>query len=82
MSSFTFDIAGTEKEHLKITLLRIKSSLQGVMSCLPDMRPCDKRTGIITVEHSYFVIAGAVGSSVGSSELRERAANIIHQSCK
>ncbi|XP_020109753.1 proteasome activator subunit 4-like isoform X2 [Ananas comosus] len=74
--------AGTEKEHLKITLLRIKSSLQGVMSCLPDMRPCDKRTGVITVEHSYFVIAGAVGSSVGSPELRERAANIIHQSCK
>ncbi|OAY75058.1 Proteasome activator subunit 4 [Ananas comosus] len=74
--------AGTEKEHLKITLLRIKSSLQGVMSCLPDMRPCDKRTGVITGEHSYFVIAGAVGSSVGSSGLRERAANIIHQSCR
>ncbi|KAK9269629.1 hypothetical protein L1049_001406 [Liquidambar formosana] len=28
--------SGNEKEHLKVTLLRIDSSLQGVLSCLPD----------------------------------------------
>ncbi|XP_039119734.1 proteasome activator subunit 4 isoform X1 [Dioscorea cayenensis subsp. rotundata] len=73
---------GDEKEHLKVTLLRIYSSLQGVMSCLPDMRPTCKNKGERDLDGSYFFIAGAVGSSVGSSELREKAAEDIHVACK
>ncbi|XP_072991036.1 proteasome activator subunit 4 [Typha latifolia] len=74
--------AGNEKEHLKVTLLRIYSSLQGVMSCLPDMRPSCKNRNPKEVDNSYFLIAGAIGSSVGSSEMRERAAQLIHVACR
>lgn len=73
---------GDEKEHLKVTLLRIDSSLQGVLSCLPDFTP-SSRNG--TVEHpnqASFLIAGATGSSVGSTKLREKATEIIHAACK
>lgn len=73
---------GDEKEHLKVTLLRIYSSLQGVMSCLPDMRPSYRNKGAEDMDHGNFLIAGAVGSSVGSSEMRERAAQHIHVACK
>ncbi|BFG33636.1 hypothetical protein CerSpe_199100 [Prunus speciosa] len=73
---------GDEKEHLKVTLLRIDSSLQGVLSCLPDFTP-SSRNG--TVEHpnqASFLIAGATGASVGSTKLREKATEIIHAACK
>nr|XP_027063641.1 proteasome activator subunit 4 isoform X1 [Coffea arabica] len=73
---------GNEKEHLKVTLLRIDSSLQGILSCLPDFRPS---VGNGMVEDSglfSFLIAGATGSLVGSTELREKAAEIIHAACK
>ncbi|WCJ32534.1 Proteasome activator subunit 4 [Euphorbia peplus] len=73
---------GNEKEHLKVTLLRIDSSLQGVLSCLPDFRP-SSRNGIVNdPDHGSFFIAGATGSTVGSIELREKAATIIHTACK
>eukprot|EP00262_Sarcandra_glabra_P003482 TRINITY_DN14214_c0_g1_i1.p1 TRINITY_DN14214_c0_g1~~TRINITY_DN14214_c0_g1_i1.p1 ORF type:complete len:1823 (-),score=279.41 TRINITY_DN14214_c0_g1_i1:199-5139(-) len=75
---------GNEKEHLKVTLLRIDSSLQGVLSCLPDFRP-SLINGKVTkdlLDHGSFFIAGATGSTIGSSELRERAAEIIHVACK
>lgn len=74
--------AGDEKEHLKVTLLRIYSSLQGVMSCLPDMRPSYKNKGTKDTDFNYSVIAGAVGSCIGSAEMRERAAQQIHVACK
>lgn len=74
-------LAGNEKEHLKVTLLRIDSSLQGVLSCLPDFSP-SSRNGIEDSSHTSFLIAGATGSSVGSTELREKAAEIIHAACK
>lgn len=74
--------AGDQKEHLKVTLLRIYSSLQGVMSCLPDMRPSCKDRGAMDLDNSHFLIAGAVGSSIGSSEMRERAAQTIHEACR
>ncbi|OVA12326.1 Protein of unknown function DUF3437 [Macleaya cordata] len=73
---------GNEKEHLKVTLLRIDSSLQGVLSCLPDFRPSFKNGKIEDIGRSSFLIAGATGSTVGSSELREKAAEIIHVACK
>lgn len=73
--------AGNKKDHLKVTLLRIYSSLQGVMSCLPDIRPC-KSTGTDDSEDAYFLIAGAIGSSIGSSELRETTAQHIHEACR
>ncbi|KAE9456561.1 hypothetical protein C3L33_11484, partial [Rhododendron williamsianum] len=73
---------GDEKEHLKVTLLRLDSSLQGVLSCLPDFRP-PSRNGIVDDPgHIPFLIAGASGASVGSIELREKAAEIIHVACK
>ncbi|CAN0922936.1 Proteasome activator subunit 4 [Linum grandiflorum] len=73
---------GNEKEHLKVTLLRIDSSLQGVLSCLPDFKP-SFRTGVVDDQsHMSFLIAGATGATVGSPELREKAAEIIHNACK
>ncbi|XP_073098688.1 proteasome activator subunit 4 isoform X3 [Elaeis guineensis] len=74
--------ARNEKEHLKVTFLRIYSSLRGMMSCLPDMRPSYRNIGTEDINHGNFLIAGAVGLSVGSSEMRERAAQHIHVACK
>ncbi|WOL13929.1 proteasome activator subunit 4 isoform X2 [Canna indica] len=74
--------AGDEKEHLKVTLLRIYSSLQGVMSCLPDMCPSYKNRGTKDIDLNQPFIAGAVGSCIGNSEMRERAAQQIHVACK
>ena len=73
---------GDEKEHLKVTLLRIDSSLQGVLSCLPDFRPSSSNAVVEDPDHTSFLIAGATGSSVGSTQLREKAAEVIHASCK
>lgn len=74
--------AGNEKEHLKVTLLRIDSSLQGVLSCLPDFRPSSRNGTVEDPSHASFLMAGATGSRVGSTELREKAAEIIHAACK
>lgn len=64
-----------------MTLLRIDSSLQGVTSCLPDFRP-SSTNGMVDPGNTSFLIAGAAGSKVGSTELREKAASIIHAACK
>ncbi|XP_073268690.1 proteasome activator subunit 4 isoform X1 [Populus alba] len=74
--------AGNEKEHLKVTLLRIDSSLQGVLSCLPDFSPSSRNGIVEDASHISFLIAGATGSSVGSTGLREKAVEIIHAACK
>lgn len=71
--------AGDEKTHLKVTLLRIDSTLQGVFSCLPDFRPSPRHD---MVEDLPFFIAGASGSCVGSAEIREKTAKTIHAACK
>ncbi|KAL5981317.1 hypothetical protein ACLOJK_015372 [Asimina triloba] len=73
---------GNEKEHLKVTLLRIDSSLQGVLSCLPDFRPSSRNDGSEDVSFNSFIIAGASGSTVGSPELRSKAAEVIHVATK
>lgn len=73
---------GDEKEHLKVTLLRIDSSLQGVLSCLPDFRPSSGNAMVEDADHTSFLIAGATGSSVGSTQLREKAAEIMHAACR
>lgn len=65
-----------------MTLLRIDSALQGVLSCLPDFRPSTRNGMVEDPGHGSFLIAGATGSSVGSTELREKAAEIIHAACK
>nr|XP_009762109.1 PREDICTED: proteasome activator subunit 4 isoform X1 [Nicotiana sylvestris] len=73
---------GIEKEHLKVTLLRIDSSLQGVLSCLPDFRP-SCRNGMAEEQSDFpFLIAGATGSCVGTMELRAKAADVIHATCQ
>uniref|UniRef100_A0A1D1XS29 Proteasome activator complex subunit 4 n=1 Tax=Anthurium amnicola TaxID=1678845 RepID=A0A1D1XS29_9ARAE len=74
--------AGNEKEHLKVTLLRIYSSLQGVQSCLPDLRHTYKHGNFEGEDVNNFLIAGAAGPNVGSSELREKASEVIHLACK
>ncbi|KAJ7963489.1 proteasome activator subunit 4-like [Quillaja saponaria] len=73
---------GDEKEHLKVTLLRIESSLQGVFSCLPDFIPSSKNGTAEDSGHASFFIAGATGPTVGSTALREKAAEIVHEVCK
>ncbi|KAA8527119.1 hypothetical protein F0562_008652 [Nyssa sinensis] len=73
---------GMEKEHLKVTLLRLDSSLQGVLSCLPDFKPSSRNGMVEDPGHMDFIIAGATGSIVGSTELREKAAEIIRAACK
>lgn len=65
-----------------MTLLRIDSSLQGVLSCLPDFNPSSRNGTVEDPDHSPFLIAGATGSSVGSTELREKATEVIHAACK
>ncbi|PIN23826.1 hypothetical protein CDL12_03448 [Handroanthus impetiginosus] len=72
---------GDEKDHLKVTLLRVDSSLQGVLSCLPDFRPSSESGMVREAGCSPFLIAGATGSRVGSSELRQKAADVIHETC-
>jgi len=73
--------AGDEKEHLKVTLLRIESSLQGLFSCLPDFVPASKN-GIVEDSNHTFLIAGATGCTVGTTALREKATEIVHAACK
>ncbi|KAL6203633.1 hypothetical protein ACLB2K_027333 [Fragaria x ananassa] len=73
---------GDEKEHLKVTLLRIDSSLQGVLTCFPDFTPSSRNGTLESPNHGSFLIAGATGSTVGSTKLREKAAEIIHAACK
>ncbi|CAJ2640178.1 unnamed protein product [Trifolium pratense] len=72
---------GDEKEHLKVTLLRIESSLQGLFSCLPDFVPASKNGTVEDPNHT-FLIAGATGCTVGTTALREKATEIVHAACK
>ncbi|KAH9652582.1 proteasome activator subunit 4 [Citrus sinensis] len=74
--------SGNEKEHLKVTLLRIQSTLQGVLSCLPDFRPSFQSGVMGDPGYTSFLIAGSSGSIVGGTELREKAAEITHAACK
>ncbi|XP_021740798.1 proteasome activator subunit 4-like [Chenopodium quinoa] len=73
--------AGIEKDHLKVTLLQIDSSLQGILSCLPDFDPVTPADAEDTVQ-SLFFLAGAAGAKVGSTEMRVRAAEVIHAACR
>ncbi|XP_073061616.1 proteasome activator subunit 4-like isoform X3 [Primulina eburnea] len=73
--------AGEEKDHLKVTLLRVDSSLQGVLSCLPDFAPSYRNGMGNDASNVQFLIAGATGSCIGSSELRQKAADVIHETC-
>ncbi|KAG0602531.1 hypothetical protein M758_10G020700 [Ceratodon purpureus] len=69
------DISGQLKEHLRVLLLRIESTFSGLRTCLPDFpHPIE--------ELSVPTLAGASGVTVGSSALREEAAEIIHQACE
>lgn len=74
--------AGNEKDHLKVTLLQIDSSLQGVLSCLPDFNPSVTSGEAEDIGQGLFLLAGAVGARVGSTEIRVRAAEVIHATCR
>jgi proteasome activator subunit 4 len=69
------------QEHLKVTLLHINSALHGVMSCLPEMRPSNEDGSSKEVESMFFIVESA-GTSVGSSEMREKAAEFVHIACR
>ncbi|KAL9224895.1 hypothetical protein vseg_000877 [Gypsophila vaccaria] len=73
---------GNEKEHLKVTLLRIDSSLQGILSCLPDFTPSFTNKNAECSVESLFLVAGAAGARVGSPEMRVKAAEIIHEASR
>lgn len=64
-----------------MTLLRIVSSLHGLLSCLPDFLPAS-RNGMVEDSDPTFLLAGATGSTVGSTALREKAAEVVHEACK
>ncbi|XP_031478674.1 proteasome activator subunit 4-like isoform X3 [Nymphaea colorata] len=68
---------GLEREHLKVLLLRISSSLEGVQSCLPDFRSSLTDGPGNEYLQSQFIV-GETGATVGSPELREKAARIVH----
>lgn len=70
---FMFTFAGQVKEHLRVLLLRVDASLRGVRSSLRDFQPFSEDK----IVHSLSV-AGAAGASVGSSKLREKAADTLH----
>jgi proteasome activator subunit 4 len=55
--------------------------LHGVMSCLPEIRPSYTDGRFLEVESTVF-IAGSAGSTVGSSEMREKAAEFVHIACR
>ncbi|XP_057530197.1 proteasome activator subunit 4-like isoform X1 [Amaranthus tricolor] len=74
--------AGNEKDYLKVTLLRIDSSLQGVLSCLPDFNPSLVTDNVEDTVQDLFLLAGAAGARVGSTEMRVRAAQVIHATCR
>lgn len=67
--------SGQQKEHLRVLLLRIESTLFGLRACLPDFPYPDG-------EPAIAIVAGAAGVPVGSSALREEAADTIHQACE
>ncbi|XP_078162594.1 proteasome activator subunit 4-like isoform X3 [Carex rostrata] len=78
-SSFTKSVS---EDHLKVSLLRIKCSLEGVLSCLPDMQPIYKDLELKSTKFSnYLLISGSNGAAVGSPEMRERVAQLIHSTC-
>ena len=74
--------SGDKKENLKVNLLRIDSSLQGVLACLPGFNPSSRNGMVEDPDHAPYLIAGATGSTVGSTELREKATEVIHAACK
>ncbi|KAJ0102428.1 hypothetical protein Patl1_03711 [Pistacia atlantica] len=69
--------SGSEKEHLKVTLLRIESTLQGVLSCLPDFRPSSLSGMMKDPGHTPFLIAGATGSTCRQYLLKEKSDDSI-----
>ncbi|KAJ4811141.1 Proteasome activator complex subunit 4 [Rhynchospora pubera] len=74
--------SGSENR-LKVSLLRIKCSLEGVLSCLPEMQPTYKDSELKSTKFSnYVLISGSNGTTVGSSEMRERVAKLIHSTCQ
>uniref|UniRef100_A0A0D6R2L6 Proteasome activator subunit 4 n=1 Tax=Araucaria cunninghamii TaxID=56994 RepID=A0A0D6R2L6_ARACU len=74
--------SGYEKQHLRVILLQIDASLQGVRSCLPDFHPLPKDGNIENEKRNTSYILGAAGVSIGSAELRQETAEIIDIACK
>ncbi|MCO5560813.1 hypothetical protein L7F22_014433 [Adiantum nelumboides] len=70
--------AGQEKEHLRVLLLRVEGALCGLGSCLPDFITIPSSGGH---KGGSLTIVGAAGATVGTSELRQETANVVHQVC-
>ncbi|KAH7373268.1 hypothetical protein KP509_17G047600 [Ceratopteris richardii] len=69
--------AGQEKEHLRVLLLRLEGALCGLGSCLPDLSACACMSEADRA--CSLTIIGAVGATIGTSEMRQEAANVVHQ---
>lgn len=69
------DISGHQKEHLRVLLLRVESTLYGLRTCLPDF-------SYPAGEFPIASLAGVAGVLIGTSALREEAAETIHQACE
>lgn len=67
-------ISGELKEHLRVLLLRIEATLYGLRTSLPDFPHPVGEAPVAT-------LAGVHGVTVGTSALREEAAEAIHQAC-
>eukprot|EP01018_Ginkgo_biloba_P025861 Gb_28182 [translate_table: standard] len=78
----TIKFLGYGKEHLKVILLRIDASLQGVRSCLPDFQSLPKNGKPENQKSIVSFIAGAAGVSIGSTKLRQETAEMIDIACK
>ncbi|XP_057863518.2 proteasome activator subunit 4 isoform X2 [Cryptomeria japonica] len=74
--------SGYDKQHLRVILLQIDASLQGVRSCLPDFNPMPRDGKHENEKHNTAFIWGAAGVSIGTVELRQETAETIDITCK
>lgn len=74
---------GGEKDAWRVALLRLLACLDGVQSCLPDFLPPGhgENTSAGTSEEVLTVV-GSSGTSIGSSDLREEIAKVLHEACQ
>ena len=60
-------------------LLRIKGTLRGLGSCLPDFR---SQSNAMKGVAGHLTVVGAAGATIGTSELRKVTAEILHEVCR
>jgi hypothetical protein len=79
MFILTTSFADQEKEYLRVLLLRVEGTLCGLGTCLPDF---SSHTTSVKGEVGPLTVVGAVGATIGTSQLREETSEIVHQVCE